>query len=405
MATLTATNVQTDATRTTATEGDGRATESSVGIWEATTNLETNGGFETNDTGWSQFGGSTIARSEVDAKFGSASLRVDTAGSFDGFASNGAANMTAAVQNDVHTISGWFNLDSADNLRLLIREYDSSDVAGTDTNYNNTVGATGWNRWSHTHTMVDADCAKYQVIWRTTGAATDFYADGLQAEVQPIATPYVETDGATAARTQSDASIVGTVSNEDQGWMACRVRVNYASTGLPNGAPRVWRWSDSGTDRIDTFVDGTNLSFLRKIEVGDDNAVSQAHGGFAVDDQFTFITTWDRASVGGASINGAAFTKGAINPAPTSITNPIRFGNEDGLTRDGDMDYFWVAGGTGTLTDAIAALYHGFGDTDKTVHDFNVGQADPTFFWAADTTTYLDTAAYRRGQLAAIGVG
>jgi hypothetical protein len=41
-------NEITDVTRSTKTQGDGvNAPDSSYGIWEATTNLVTNGGFET----------------------------------------------------------------------------------------------------------------------------------------------------------------------------------------------------------------------------------------------------------------------------------------------------------------------------------------------------------------------
>src|SRR5205085_2622304 len=47
-------NEISDATRTAVpvTSGDGRPAESSFGIWAPTTNLVTNGSFETNTTGW-----------------------------------------------------------------------------------------------------------------------------------------------------------------------------------------------------------------------------------------------------------------------------------------------------------------------------------------------------------------
>src|SRR3990167_6344341 len=66
----------TDAVRTTAVEGDGLTPPAGVGIWPAATNLVTNGGFETNTTGWVGTGGA-INRYTSAAKFGTASARVE----------------------------------------------------------------------------------------------------------------------------------------------------------------------------------------------------------------------------------------------------------------------------------------------------------------------------------------
>ena len=57
-----------DVVREAALEGDGRAVEASYGLWEATTNLVTNGGFETNTTGWNEQG-STTTRVTAQQKF------------------------------------------------------------------------------------------------------------------------------------------------------------------------------------------------------------------------------------------------------------------------------------------------------------------------------------------------
>ena len=67
-------NEITDASRAINVEGDGLSDDGSFGIWEATENLVTNGGFETNATGWTVTGANTIARSTDQAKFGPASL-------------------------------------------------------------------------------------------------------------------------------------------------------------------------------------------------------------------------------------------------------------------------------------------------------------------------------------------
>ena len=80
-------NEITDITRRTNTQGDGLLPEQgSTGIWEATTNLVTNGGLESNTTGWNSgasFGtnaGATISRVASQRKFGGFSLEVITPG-------------------------------------------------------------------------------------------------------------------------------------------------------------------------------------------------------------------------------------------------------------------------------------------------------------------------------------
>jgi hypothetical protein len=77
--------VITDALRsqTTPAHFDGRQPESSVGIWRGTTNLVTNGGFETNTNGWTG-GGATISRDTTRAVHGIACLRVVTNGGSGG---------------------------------------------------------------------------------------------------------------------------------------------------------------------------------------------------------------------------------------------------------------------------------------------------------------------------------
>src|SRR3990167_8608460 len=94
-------NEITDAVRRAGVEGDGVSpSDFSLGIWEATTNLCTNGGFETNTTGWTTSGTSTIERSTAQAKFGAASAKC-TRGTGTSLAIAPSATLTAAL----HAIS------------------------------------------------------------------------------------------------------------------------------------------------------------------------------------------------------------------------------------------------------------------------------------------------------------
>ena len=68
-------NEITDGVRITDTQGDGRAAESSMGIWQATSNLITNGSFETNLTGWVAQA-ATITQDATSHVFGTKSMKV-----------------------------------------------------------------------------------------------------------------------------------------------------------------------------------------------------------------------------------------------------------------------------------------------------------------------------------------
>ena len=182
-------------------EGDGLApfTLAGVGPWEATTNLLTNGGFETNTTGWAATGSNSLARSTEQAKFGSASCKgtYGSAGAFGRF----PLTLTAAE----YTFSIWLYVP-ADYDGALVFISDNGDF----------VGATGtqlasadmnlrdqWQRLSFDISPVGGDLDGALHV-RPSGAATVgkfIYFDGAQIELQPIATPYVETDGGTASRT------------------------------------------------------------------------------------------------------------------------------------------------------------------------------------------------------------
>ena len=66
---------------------------------------------------------------------------------------------------------------------------------------------------------------------RVAGVGRIVHIDGMQVEIQKVSTPYVETDGGTASR--SDARIRADVSGlftATQGWAAFRFRMGYANT-------------------------------------------------------------------------------------------------------------------------------------------------------------------------------
>src|SRR3990167_7328432 len=105
-------NEITDAVRTTNTQGDGLTPpDSSYCIWQSTTNLNTNGGLETNTTGWTASSKSSLARSTEQAKFGTASCKgtvtLTATGNF------GLCNYLTTLTAAVHYASAWVYVPSS----------------------------------------------------------------------------------------------------------------------------------------------------------------------------------------------------------------------------------------------------------------------------------------------------
>ena len=180
----------------------------------ASTNLITNGGFETNVTGWNTVNG-TITRHTDTSMFGIAS----------GIVVNTASNTTHAYHDA--TISG----------ATLGRRYTASIYVKGDENVAGRVcnilleewgGAqppdgeaeiivlTGdWQRISVTKTIEQNDRTSLRLmIEDNVGISVPgnaFFVDGAQIEEMPLASPYIETDGSTASRPQGPDSVLAAI--------------------------------------------------------------------------------------------------------------------------------------------------------------------------------------------------
>jgi hypothetical protein len=174
----------------------------SMGAPTGATNLLTNGGFETDTTGWATTANNTIARSTVQKHSGAASL-LCTFQDQVGLARN-AITLTAAA----HMFSVWVYIPTA---------YDGESVVLSDNG--DFVGATGtqlatadmgirdaWQKLSTDITPVAGDLTG-AIHVRNSGANPTagrfIYIDDAQIETGTIATPFISTDGSTASRARS----------------------------------------------------------------------------------------------------------------------------------------------------------------------------------------------------------
>lgn len=166
-----------------------------VDIGPGRANLCTNGGFETNTTGWITSGPGywltgtpTLSRITTDFKFGTACARIVVAsGQYNGLSYAVTLSATTA-----YIVSFWYK-GTSNGAACFFGEADGGTSAGAALNQD-TGGE--WLRFSQTFTT-SADTANVFGI-RTTavGGTMDYVIDGVQIETGSVATRYIHTDGA-----------------------------------------------------------------------------------------------------------------------------------------------------------------------------------------------------------------
>ena len=325
----------------------------SLGVWEATTNLVTNGGFETNTTGWATIGtGTAIARSTAVAKFGAASLLVTLGNSdtFDGAVFSGLTLTDATV----YTFSAWVRTVTGSLAMRIIAVDKTSTTLGTGT----LTATTEWQRMSVTFTANANTPFQLRVIQQTGAAsAAQYYVDGVQAEAQPLATPYVHTDGGTASRSAAalriPATIIKRFINENTSWVAMRWKMPWASALVPTTDPRAFWWGVND-DRITMDFGATGINLLSDTTT---NRVATQSGTFVAGEEITVIGAWVPATVY-VSLNGAAPDTAARNGEIPDIGEAFDIGyRSDTGVSHADATLLFMAMGKGTLSSAnYAAL-------------------------------------------------
>lgn len=364
-------NEITDASRALALAGDGLTSDSSFGIWEATTNLVTNGGFESNTTGWSPFN-ATLSR-VANPKFGANAMRV-TRSAAGLFAANWTTTtISGATAGRSFTASAWIYAPAdAVGLAITVRIYEQEGASGQQWTTATPTLVAGWQRVSVSRTLAQNDRTNlYLELAIDTGDPAYFEVDGVQIEEQPIATPYVETDGGSASRSAGRVQAPASLLDETQGWVALRVRMGWGVGAEPHGGasfPHLMLWQDSGSERLVFFYnEGSNTWGFDRDSGAGSNAVTvvSAH---ARGDVITIIAAWTSTQIK-LSVNGAAFSSAANTTIPTLAASTFDIGSA-ASSLSIDSDILWFASGTGTLTDADAATLHAFGNSDHAPGDF-----------------------------------
>lgn len=357
---LTLTNAITDTTRYAGVEGDGLTAPAGYGVWPAATNLVTDGGCETDAAYYTADNGGagvvSVTRITTDAAFGSACAQVVT----DGNNTDQGQNMATFITGlSAGTAYSWAmsakSVSGATAARLRIKWYDaaSSVISTSDTDITLT---TSWARYSISATSPALTTKCVAQIINKTATAMTVNIDGMQFEAGEIATPYIETDGGTAARSAGRVQVPAQgLFTPTQGAVVLRQNVPYASASLPNAAPMSFSWGDdTGTAYIIAFMQSGNLNVRRRGGGGSFDAVTVT-ATFSAGATQTVFAAWESAQIK-ASLDGSTFSTGAVaNGIPTLPATCD-------LERDLNGSYYnygralWAITFKGTPTNADAAL-------------------------------------------------
>jgi len=373
--------------------------DSSYGIWMPTTNNFKNGGAETNkDYCWSD---GSISRTTAQFKFGAGSLDASHP-TLDGsviYLSDTAAATTprlAATAATVYTFSVWLKGNAGgETVRLNLEWYTATSGGSfiSRSSSSDVVLTTSMARYTLTATAPGTTNGVWPTVSNRSGTTCRVFGDGFQYEAKPIATPYVETNGATASRgtprVQGPTSVLGTAT---QGWVALRIRAGHAATDDPLGGAatsRLFGWADSTTNYLGLGYDpATDKWFMNRTNAGStaSQAISAAQT-FSRGDGLTIIGAWT-STLAKVSVNGGAFTTQSNTTIPTLSATSFDIGTGGTVFSGREMngDVFWAMAGSGTLSDGDAATIHSNGNTDPSSTAGVPGT--PLFLWKASTAAW-----------------
>lgn len=167
-----------------------------------TTNLLINGGFESNTTGWAGVGGATISRDTTVSRFGGASLKTVTP------ATSGTGPQFTSVAVTVgrkYALSAYVLAPVGQSLSLTMDwRNGSTPIFSNSTAF---VGTGQWQRVTVTGIAPATATNVRPLININTATVVTFWTDGVQVEDNPAASPYVETNGATASRSSGNGPV------------------------------------------------------------------------------------------------------------------------------------------------------------------------------------------------------
>lgn len=220
------------------------------------------------------------------------------------------------------------------------------------------------------------------------GCVVRFVAPQLQTG--SIVTPWRRTDGSSASTTAGRIQQpVAGLFTATQGWVVARIKTGWASTTTYATNPPVFEWRDDDNNRF-------NLEYATS-----DDAWQMVRGGsgtfgnarrtaqsFAAGAGQTVIGAWNATQVR-LSDNGNTFASASSAVVPTMTATSADIGRQFTNAAHIDSNVLWYATGSGTLTDADAAVLNSYTQSVpgglRTLRSSLNGAAKPTSYWGART--------------------
>ncbi len=375
-------NEVTDAIRAAQGEGvGGFVDDSSVEIWEATSNVFADGSFEAGLDSWAS--SETLVQSSDQAHAGTKSAKMTAA---SGSSYQRMDRVLGTLGPGVYAFSVWlYSPSSLTKVRMSIGNATDGATRTVETS----VGA-GWTRLFVVHEMTVSEelTAQIHLSWNENLSSGEIlYIDDAMFEPRHEPTPF-NASGTGACRVTAPSSLLAA----DQGWVAMRVRFGWEAGNAPAG-PVVFDWGKDGSDRILLFYNAaTDKMTFRYITGGVVEAVTsdpaEAH---SIDGQLTIIIYWtaDELGISTAGANFITVARTLANFDQTGVTIFDICRNTLAAAGWLNVDVLWFACGTGVLTDAEAAAFHALGATDPDEGGDFVETQVPTMLWQAVTADYI----------------
>jgi hypothetical protein len=376
-------NEITDAVRTAAVVGDGRTPpDSSFGIWEGTTNILPNGGFETDVSGWGS-AGCVMTRDTTVAKFGVASARI-TISTVNASIATISSAISGATTGRKFTASAWVFCPAGavgKSLRLQVNE-GGGTTAEEGMASSDYVLVAGWQKMVVTGTVVRNDRTSIPVYLVFLGASWTagviINIDGLQLEEKKFVTPWISSSR-SAARVQVPLSFI----NPRQGWFAARVRPGWNAADY--SAARLFITGDvSNFNYLYMMQNGGNLYLGRKGPVGVEVGVNQAWVPVK-DTIYTVAGCWTPTQLM-VSLNGAAFTTVPHTDFPSAGAMTYADIGSQSAAAVFNGDFLWAMFGAGVISQADVSALVARGNTDPYFSDVSAAAQVGGIFYFDDNT-------------------
>lgn len=201
---------------------------------------------------------------------------------------------------------------------------------------------------------------------------------------------YNSDSSATLSRTQqSKIQVPGQLINSTQSWVAVRMKMGFAANTSLSPDPIIWDMSELDPSDLFVYFDvgSDRFRIIRRKSASSGGYVYSATQTFTAGTTLTVVGAWTSGGVK-ISVNGGPFLSATSSPNTIPAAAPFLIGSslQQGSGRQPNSDYYWVAAGTGTLSDADALTMHGFGNNDRALGQY---PGSPVFLWHATSDEYL----------------